>query len=89
MKMKKETTERESKQFYAVDNGSVTIETSYKCVDALGEYQGYWWVPSLGYSMKVGHSLFGTRKEAVIKANEFLERVIKNAEQKIKELNEL
>lgn len=60
--------ERKSKQFWGVDDSSVSLVTGYECASQAG----VWWVPELGYSMKVGIHLFDTKKPAIEKAREYI-----------------
>lgn len=52
---------RETKEFWAVVDGSVMRVTGYSCKPA----NDYWWCPAAGYSMQDGHHLFDTERKAL------------------------
>lgn len=55
------TQERQSKQFWAVDDTwEVVFVTGYECPPN----DDVWWVPELGYSLSEKHHLFATAQDA-------------------------
>lgn len=58
-------TEREKRFFHAIrDDGEVLQVAGFACPNS----PGYWWVPSLGYTMSEGHHLFDRERDAIEKS---------------------
>lgn len=71
---------RESRHFWAVNDGRVVETIGYKCNDAV------WWCPTLGFSLTRGYHLFETRSEARKKAIQNLKREIAQKQELLSDL---
>ncbi len=65
------STERASKEWWAVVEGGVQRVTGYSCAP---NNPDMWWCPKVGYSMSENHHLFERESDALRKAVEEAER---------------
>lgn len=79
------TEERKTKSLYAAIEGEIIPCTGYECP---GDTD-YWWVPALGFSGAIGHSLFEDKESAVKSAVKYLEGKIFEAKAKLNKLKRL
>jgi len=66
--------ERLSKKWWVVNDGSVTRETGYSCAPGSPDF---WWFPKIGLSISEGSHLFEEEKPAVEKAIKEVESTVK------------
>lgn len=77
--------ERESRQWWIVNDGEVAERVGYSCAP---HHPDMWWVPSIGCSMGEGFGAFATRAEAVTKARAGLQADQKTIERKLAALEQ-
>jgi hypothetical protein len=73
-------TPRETRQWWAVHEGSVLHVTGYTCAP---NNPGMWWCPQIGNSCSEGHHLFATEAEAIDKMISELERLAEETQERL------
>lgn len=75
---------RQSRQFWAVNEEyNIAGVMGYSCAP---DNSDYWWVPQLSMSLKFGHYLFDTRKEALTEAIREVMELISSLERRLDKL---
>lgn len=71
---------RETRQWWAVHDGSVLRVTGYTCAP---NNPGMWWCPQIGNSCSEGHHLFATEAAAIDKMISELERLLEETQERL------